>query len=99
MRCPKWSGSKVPPNNPIFFKEKARYTEEARQKGIRGSVVLSVVFGADRRIYDMQVLHGLPQGLTETAIEAAKKIKFHPALRNGVPVNVRMQLEFNFNLF
>lgn len=83
----------------ILFKEKARYTEEARQKGIRGSVVLIVVFGADGHIYDMQVLHGLPLGLTETSIEAAKKIKFRPALRNGVPVNVRMQLGYNFNLF
>lgn len=82
----------------ILVKEKARYTEEARQNGIRGSVILSVVFGADGRIYDIQVVHGLPQGLTETAIEAAKKIKFRPAIRNGAPVNVRMQLGYNFNL-
>ena len=45
-----------------------------------------------------QVLHGLPQGLTETAIEAVKKIKFRAAVRNGAPVNVRMQLGYNFNL-
>jgi TonB family protein len=82
----------------ILFKEKARYTEEARQQGLRGSVVLSVVFGADARIYDIQIVRGLPQGLTETAIEAAKKIRFRPAIRNGAPVHVRMQVEFNFNL-
>jgi TonB family protein len=82
----------------ITFQEKARYTEEARQNGVRGTVVLSIVFGADGRLYDIQVLHGLPQGLTETAIEAAKKIRFRPALRNGAPVNVRMQLRYNFNL-
>lgn len=82
----------------ITFKEKARYTEEARQNGVRGTVILSIVFGADGRLYDIQVLHGLPQGLTETAIEAAKKIRFRPALRNGAPVNVRMQWGYNFNL-
>lgn len=82
----------------ILFKEKARYTEEARQQAIRGSVVLSIVFGADARIYNIQVIQGLPQGLTETAIEAAKKIRFRPAIRNGVPVHVRMQVEFNFNV-
>ena len=82
----------------ILVKEKARYTEEARQNGIRGSVILRVVFGADGRLYDIQVLHGLPQGLTETAIEAVKKIKFRAAVRNGAPVNVRMQLGYNFNL-
>lgn len=82
----------------ILIKEKARYTEEARQNGIRGSVLLSIVFGADGRLYDIQVVQGLPQGLTETAIEAAKKIKFRAAIRNGVPVNVRMQIGYNFNL-
>jgi TonB family protein len=82
----------------ILSKEKARYTEEARQNGIRGAVVLSVVFGADGRIYDIQIVRGLPHGLTETAIEAAQKIKFRPAIRNGLAVHVRMQLEYNFNL-
>ena len=82
----------------ILFKERAAYTEEARQKGIRGAVNLSVVFGADGHIYNIQIIQGLPQGLTETAIEAAKKIKFRPAIKNGTPVNVRMQVIFEFNL-
>ncbi len=82
----------------ILFKEKAAYTEEARRNGIRGSVSLSVVFGADGHIYNIQIIRGLPQGLTETAIEAAKKIKFRPAIKNSTPVNVRMQVVFEFNL-
>lgn len=82
----------------ILSQEKARYTEEARQNGVRGTVTLSIVFGADGRLYNIQVLNGLPHGLTETAIEAAKKIRFRPATRNGVPVNVRMQVGYNFNL-
>jgi TonB family protein len=82
----------------IFFKQKAAYTEEARQNGVRGSVTLSIVFGADGNIYNVQIIQGLPQGLTETAIEAAKKIKFRPAIKNGTPVNVRMQVVYEFNL-
>jgi TonB family protein len=82
----------------ILAKERAKYTEEARQHGIRGAVLLSVVFGADGRIYDIQIIRGLPHGLTETAIEAARKIRFRAAVKNGAPVNVRMQLEYNFNL-
>ncbi len=82
----------------ILFKQRAAYTEEARQNGIRGAVILSVVFGADSHIYNIQIIRGLPQGLTETAIEAAKKIKFRPAIKNGVPVNVRMQVVYEFNL-
>jgi hypothetical protein len=41
----------------------------------------------------------LPDGLTEKAIEAAKKIRFNPAVKNGAPVSVRGQLEFSFNLY
>jgi TonB family protein len=82
----------------ILYKEKAAYTEEARQNNTRGAVLLSIVFGADGRIYNIQVMRGLPHGLTEMAIAAAQKIKFRPAIKNGVPVHVRMQVVYEFNL-
>jgi hypothetical protein len=41
----------------------------------------------------------LPLGLTEKAIAAARQIRFRPAIREGRPVNVVMQLEYNFNLY
>src|SRR6266536_2886345 len=50
-------------------------------------------------ITDIRVIRGLPDGLTEKAIEAAKKIRFNPAVKNGAPVSVRGQLEFSFNLY
>jgi len=83
----------------ILYKERARYTEEARQNRIQGAVVLSLIFGADGRIYDVRVVRSLPSGLTEEAIAASQKIRFNPAVRDGRPVNVRMQLEYNFTLY
>ncbi|MGE0884546.1 MAG: energy transducer TonB [Blastocatellales bacterium] len=83
----------------IIYKERAKYTEEARQNRIQGTVVLSLIFGADGRIHDIRPVHNLPYGLTEAAIEAAQKIRFNPALREGRPVNVRSQIEFNFTLY
>lgn len=83
----------------ITYKEKAKYTEEARQNKVQGSVVLSVVFTADGRITNIKVVRGLPDGLTEKAIEAAQRIKFQPAMKNGSPVSVRMSLEFNFAVY
>jgi Gram-negative bacterial TonB protein C-terminal len=50
-------------------------------------------------ITDIRVIRGLPDGLTENAIEAAKKIRFIPAMREGAPVSVRGSLEFVFNLY
>jgi TonB family protein len=83
----------------ILHREKAKYTEEARQNRIQGTVVLSVVLGADRQIHDIRTVHGLPHGLTETAIEAARRIRFNPAILNGRTVSVRATLEFNFALY
>ncbi len=79
--------------------EKAKYTEEARQNKIRGTVILNVVFTADGSISDIRVVRGLPYGLTVKAIEAAQKIRFQPAVQNGKPVSVRGNLEFIFNTY
>jgi TonB family protein len=82
----------------ILYKERGKYTEEARQNRIEGTVVLNVVFTADGRITSIRVVRGLPDGLTEKAIEAALKIRFNPAVKNGAPVSVRGNIEFAFVL-
>jgi TonB family protein len=83
----------------ILYKVKASYTEDARQNRIEGEVVLNVVFAADGAIHSIRVVRGLPDGLTEKAIEAAKKTRFRPAMENGVPVSVRGDLSFAFSLY
>ena len=82
----------------ILYREKAIYTDAARKAGIGGAIALSVVFGEDGTMRDIKVIRGLPFGLNEHAIAAAKKIKFEPAYRNGEPVAVRGSLEFTFNI-
>jgi TonB family protein len=83
----------------ITYKEKARYTEIARMNRVVGTVALSVVFTEDGRVTDIRVVRGLADGLTRKAIEAAQKIRFQPATRDGKAQNVRGQLEFTYNLF
>ena len=58
-----------------------------------------IVFTAGGTIENIRVVRGLPDGLTEKAIEAAKRIRFQPAVKNGSPVSVRGNLEFTFNLY
>ena len=50
-------------------------------------------------VASIRAIQSLPFGLTEKAIAAARQIRFHPATYNGRPVNVHMQLEYNFNLY
>jgi len=83
----------------ILYKEKAKYTEEARRNKVSGIVVLNLVFQANGKITNIRVVRGLPDGLTEQAIHAAKKIRFRPAMRNGQRISVRGNLEFNFSLY
>lgn len=82
----------------ILFKGKARYTQDAIDNKVEGTVVLNVVFGADGRVKNVRVVRPLPDGLTEKAIEAAMKVRFQPAMKDGAPVSVRGNLEFNFAL-
>jgi TonB family protein len=83
----------------ILYKEKAKYTEIARINFVQGTVVLQVVFDVSGALLGIRVIRGLPDGLTHKAIEAAKKLRFNPAIRNGAPVSVRGSLEFTFNLY
>lgn len=82
----------------ILYKEKAQYTKEARDNKIEGNVILSVVFGADANLGSIRVVRALPDGLTEEAVKAARKIRFKPAEKDGEPVSVRGSLEYSFRL-
>lgn len=82
----------------VYYKEKAKYTEEARSNRVGGVVVLTAIFNADGRITNIRVVRSLPFGLTEEAILALSKFKFRPAIKDGVPVSVRLSLEFAFDL-
>jgi len=75
------------------------YTEKARSAQISGSVVLKCVFAADGTVKNIWVVSGLPFGLTERAIESARKIKFIPATKDGKNVSMWMELVYNFNLY
>jgi TonB family protein len=83
----------------ILYRERATYTDQARNEKVNGVVVLAVVFGADGKIQNIRVIRGLPYGLTDNAIQAALRIRFKPAMKNGQPVSVRGVLEFSFSLY
>lgn len=83
----------------ILHHERAHYTKEAREQKIEGRVVLSLMFGADGVIRDIKVESGLPYGLTEAAIEAAKAVRFEPATKDGQPVSVLSKLQYSFSLY
>lgn len=78
-----------PPTTPveITFKPKPAYTDEARAMKLEGEVLLEVQFMANGTLHVNRVVRGLGHGLDETAVSAANKMRFKPAMRNGQPVD------------
>jgi TonB family protein len=59
------------------------YPEKARKMKISGTVVLSVTVGIDGLPHDITVDKKLGYGLDEKAVEAVKRWKFQPAMKDG----------------
>lgn len=83
----------------VLSKPEPQYTEEARKNQVTGTVILRAVFTSGGQVTNITARSGLPYGLTERAIAAARQIKFVPATKDGRPVSMYIQLEYNFNLY
>ncbi|HSD45584.1 MAG TPA: TonB family protein [Pyrinomonadaceae bacterium] len=94
-----YTGKDVTSKARLLSKPEPQYTEDARKNQVTGTVVLKVVFASNGSVTNIRTVSGLPYGLTERAIAAARQIKFVPATKDGHPVSMWMQLEYNFNLY
>ena len=83
----------------VISKPEPQYTEEARRNQDTGTIVLRAIFAADGKVRAIRTLTVLPHGLTLMAINAARRIKFIPATKDGRPVSMYIQLEYNFYLY
>ena len=83
----------------LVMKPEPMYNELARQKRTVGTIIVKALFSCNGTVTDISVLEALPNGLTDQAIAALKKLKFVPAVKNGKYVSVWMQLEYHFNLY
>jgi TonB family protein len=93
-----FTGREVDTKARLITKPEPSYTDDARNNAVQGTVVLRAVFAKNGKVENIRVVSGLPNGLTERAINAAKQIKFVPAMKDGKPVSMWMQLEYNFEL-
>jgi TonB family protein len=74
------------------------YTPEAQANETRGAVLLNVVFRSDGKVGEVKVIKGLPDGLTEQAIKAARGLQFEPAMKDGRAVSIRSNIEYQFTI-
>lgn len=83
----------------VLSKPEPQYTADALANQVTGTVILRGIFAADGTVTHFLIVRGLPFGLTEQSVRAARRIKFVPATKDGRPVSIFIQLEYNFNVF
>ena len=75
------------------------YTEEARHKHISGETVIELVVDVDGTPKCIHVVHPLPYGLSQKAMEAVSQYVFEPATVGGKPVPVVLNVAVDFRIF
>jgi protein TonB len=82
----------------VIFKVKPSYTPEASAAQIQGKVTVSALVLPDGSVQALRVIRGLGYGLDEKAMEAVRKWRFRPGLKEGQPIAVAVSVEVHFSL-
>ena len=78
----------------------AEFSDEARRAKYQGVCLISLIVDAQGNPQNPRVIRALGMGLDEKALEAVRKYKFKPALKDGrTPVPVMITVEVNFRLY
>ncbi len=74
------------------------YTQEARQERISGAILVEAIIGADGRLTNMRIIHGLP-GLNEVTLKTLATWRCKAPIRDGeaVPVVANFDVHFKLN--
>lgn len=84
----------------IRHEERPKYTSEAMRAKIQGQVELEIVVLESGAVGEVRIVKSLDRayGLDQAAIDAARKWKFNPGVRQGIPVATRVGLVLEFRL-
>lgn len=83
----------------ITRKPEPSYTEKAKAASVNGSVTLRLLFTSDGKVKHVLALNDLGYGLTEKAVQAARQIRFEPAIKNGRTVSTFAQVNYAFSIY
>ncbi len=72
------------------------YPDLARRAGVEGTVELEVSIDAAGKVVDVEVVRGLPLGMSDAAADAVRKWTFRPARTAAGPVASRKTIRIRF---
>jgi TonB family protein len=82
-----------------FMQANIKYPEEAKKKGIQGTVFVSFIVKADGTVTNVKIQKGIGGGCDEESIRVVKLMpKWNPGLQKGKPVDVAFTLPIRFLL-
>ena len=92
-------GGRVSAPVPLFEPE-AEFSDEARRAKYQGVCLVGLIVDAQGNPQNVHIVRTLGMGLDEKAMEAVRKYKFKPAMKDGkTPVAVYVNVEVNFRLY
>jgi len=83
----------------VIYKVEPEFSEEARKAKFMGVVTVNLIVDTKGLPQNVRVIRGVGMGLDDKALEAVRQYRFKPAMENGHPVPVQVNVEVNFQIF
>jgi periplasmic protein TonB len=83
----------------LIYSIEPEFSEEARKAKAAGNVLVNLWVDEKGNPSHVRVIRGVGMGLDEKARDAVLQYKFKPAMENGKPVLVELNVEVNFQIF
>jgi TonB family protein len=83
----------------VTFQVTPTFSEEERKVKRKGEVLVSLWVDEKGKPVQVQVVRGLGNSLDQKSVEAVEQYKFSPAMQDGVPVLVKLNIAVNFQIF
>ena len=81
-----------------IYKAAPQYPLDLRNSNISGEVTMILYVDQRGRVVDVDVVSSTNPGFINNAVEAARKWRFEPGMRQGTAVSFKMQLPMKFNV-
>ncbi len=83
----------------VLFAPAPQFSDQAREAKFGGTVLVNLILDVCGRPQNVHVLRGVGMGLDENAVTAVKQYIFKPAMENGQPVPVEINIQVNFQVY
>lgn len=83
----------------VLYQVEPEFSDEARHAKAAGNVLVTLIVDEKGRPTHVRVLRGIGLGLDERAVAAVEQYRFKPALKDGKPVRVGMNIDVNFHIY